>query len=185
MTAPFSLLYVPGRPVVRGDAAATAAIAKGTAVFNQLLPPRVDNTYRGSRLALWLFGLLLFMRSAMSLNAIVNGAAVASSADGIPLDRFTAAGAQTVVALFALLGLSHFMLCLLGVLVLVRYRGLVPLVFVLFLLEYLARRLVLQVVPIARIGTPPGVYVNLALLAVTIVGLALSLRTRGGRPAPG
>jgi len=152
-------------------------------MFNQLLPQRVDNTYRGYKLALWLFGLLMFMKVAIGLNSIFNGYAVASSADGIPLDTFTSAGAQTVVSLFALLGLSHLVICLVGILVLVRYRALVPLMFALLLLQHLSRTLILQIIPIARTGTPPGSAVNLVLLALMIVGLALSVRRQGNLQA--
>jgi hypothetical protein len=148
-------------------------------MFNQLFPQRIDNTYRGHKLALWLFGLILFMRVVMSLNSIFNGYIVASSADGIPLDTFPSAAARTVVSLFALLGLSNFMICLLGVLALVRYRSMVPLMFALFLLQQLSGRVILLLSPIVRTGTPHGFYVNLILLALMIVGLALSLRRKG------
>lgn len=144
-------------------------------MFDRLFPQLVDNTYRGYKLALWLFALLVFMKVAMSLNSIFNGYMVASSADGIPLDTFTSAGARTVVSLFALLGLSHLMICLLCILVLTRYRSLVPLMFALLLLEHLSRKLILLFLPIVRTGTPPGFFVNLVLLAVMMVGLALSL----------
>lgn len=147
-------------------------------MFNPLFPQRVDNTYRGYKLALWLFGLLVLMKLAISLNSIFNGYSVASSADGIPLDTFTSAGAQAVVSLFALLGLAHLMICLLCILVLVRYRTLIPFMFALLLLEYLGRKLILHFLPIAKTGTPPGFIVNLVLLALMIVGLALSLRSR-------
>ncbi len=148
-------------------------------MFNQLLPQRIDNTYRGYKLALWLFALLLFMKITMSLNSIFNAYSVASSADGIPLDTYTSAAARTVVSLFALLGLSHFMICLLCILVLARYRSMIPFMFALLLLEYLSRKLILQFLPIIRTATPPGFYVNLVLLALMIVGLALSLRRQG------
>ena len=148
-------------------------------MIGQLLPQPIDNAYRGHKLALWLFALLLFMRVAMSVNSIFNPSDVASSADGIPLHAYPPAAARTVVSLFALLGLSHLMICLLGILVLVRYRSMIPLIFALFLLEYLSRRLILLFSPIIRTGTPPGFYVNLVLLAVMLLGLALSLRSRG------
>lgn len=147
-------------------------------MFNQLLPRHFDNTYHGYKPALWLFALVVFMKVAMSLNSIFNGYPVATSADGIPLDTFPSGAARTVVSLFALLGLSHFMFCLLGILVLVRYRSMIPFMFGLLLLESLSRRLILQFVPIVKTGTPPGFYVNLGLLAVMIVGLALSLRSQ-------
>ena len=105
-------------------------------MFNQILPRQVDNTYRGYKLALWLFGLVLFMKIAMSLNSIFNGYSVASSADGIPIDTYPSAAARTVISLFALLGLSNFVICLLCTLVLLRYRSMIPLMFALFLLQY-------------------------------------------------
>ena len=152
-------------------------------MLNQLLPRQVDNTYHGYKLALWLFALVVFMKVPMSLNSIFNGYMVASSADGIPLDTFTSAGARTVVSLFALLGLSRLMICLLCILVLARYRSMVPLMFALLLLEHLSRKLILFVMPIARTGTPPGFFINLALVALMIVGLILSLRNQDNSPA--
>jgi hypothetical protein len=145
---------------------------------DQFLPQRVDNTYRGYKLALWLFALVVVMKIAMSLNSIFNGYMVASSADGIPLDTFPSAAAQTVVSLFAIWGLAHLMICLLCILVLARYRSMVPLMLALLLLEHLSRRLILQFLPIVRTGTPPGFFVNLILLALMIAGLALSLRSQ-------
>ena len=146
-------------------------------MLNQLLPRHVDNTYHGYKLALWLFGLVVFMKASISLNAIFNGRLVASSADGIPLDTFTPAGAQAVISLFAAWGLSQFVICLLCTLVLARYRALVPFMFGLLLVEHLSRRLIFQVMPIVRTGAPPGFFVNLALLTLMVVGLALSLRS--------
>jgi hypothetical protein len=155
-----------------------------TAVLtDRLLPQRVDNRYRGYKLALWLFALVVVMKVAMSLNSIFNGHMVASSADGIPLDTFPPAAAQTVVSLFAIWGLAHLMICLLCILVLARYRSMVPLMFALLLLEHLSRKLVLLFLPIVRTGTPPGFFVNLALLALMVVGLALSLRSHDSPPA--
>jgi hypothetical protein len=76
-------------------------------MFEQLLPRRVDNAYLGSRFALWLFGLLLFMKTSIGVGTIVNGRNAAISADGIPLDSFGPAGAQAFVAIFAAWGLAQ------------------------------------------------------------------------------
>ncbi|HUP62417.1 MAG TPA: hypothetical protein VNA69_18575 [Thermoanaerobaculia bacterium] len=144
-------------------------------MLDRLLPPTFDNTYSGHNVALWLFGLLVFMKAAMSLSSIFSGESVASSADGIPLDTYPPAAARTIVSLFALFGLSLLVLCALSVLVLVRYRSMVPLMYVLFLLEHAGRKLILQFLPIVRTGQPPAFAINLAILALTIIGLALSL----------
>ena len=99
----------------------------------------------------------------------------------IPPVRGIAADAWAARADFALWGLSQFMLCLLSILVLARYRSMIPFMFALLLLEYSSRKLILHFLPVVKIGTPPGFYVNLILLALMIVGLALSLWSRGNR----
>jgi len=150
-----------------------------TSWLDRILPPSVDNTYRGRRLALGLLGALVAVRVVMGANSIVNGSSVASSADGIPLDMFPPAAAGTVVALFSLVGLSHLIIGLLGVLVLVRYRALIPFIFALILLDHAAGELILQAMPIATSGTPPGGAINLGLFALELTGFALSLWDRG------
>jgi hypothetical protein len=148
-------------------------------MINQLLPQRIDNTYRGHKLALWLFALVVSVKLLQGLTSIFNGYYVAVAADGIPLDTYSPAAAQTVVALFALLGLSRLIMSLLCVLALVRYRSAIPFMFALLMLDYLARQLILHFVPIVRTGTAPGLVVNLVLFSLMIVGLALSLWSRG------
>jgi hypothetical protein len=152
-------------------------------MLDQLLPRRLDNAYRGHRVAIWLFALVVSVHAGQGLMSTFNGYYAASGPDAIPLDTYPPAAAQTVVSLFALLGLWRLVVCLLCVVALVRYRTMIPLMFALLVLEYLSRRVILQFLPIARSGTPPGSVVNLGLLAVMIVGLALSLRP--GRPTAG
>lgn len=147
-------------------------------MLEKLLPRNVDNTYHGYRIALWFFTAVVLMKLLISLNCIFNGRTVASSADGIPLDTFALDCARMVVNDFALWGLAQLMLCLVCLVVLVRYRALVSLMFVMLLLEFLARKLILHVLPIVTTGTPPGVFVNLALLTLMVAGLALSLWRR-------
>lgn len=150
-------------------------------MFGKLFPRPIDNTYRGYKAALWLFGLVVAVRIVQSVLIIFNGYSVARDADGIPLDTFPPAAAQTVVALFALSALYRLILSLLCALVLVRYRRAIPLMFAVLLLNYLAAQLILRLLPLASTGTPPGPVVNLITLALVFVGLALSLRSRGVR----
>ena len=152
-------------------------------MLNRFLPRCIDNTYQGHRIALWLLGLLILMKGGIGLSTIFNGRSAAISADGIPLDTFTSAGEQAFVAIFAAWGLSQLMLNLIGLVVLVRYRAVVPFMFVLLLLEHLARKGIFLILPIPRTGAPPGFFINLALVALMIVGLALSLwRKDGAQP---
>lgn len=76
-----------------------------------------------------------------------------------------------------LLPKRQLMICLVCVLVLVRYRTMIPAMFAVLLVHQLSRHVVFHFLPFARTGTPPGPAMNLALLAVMIVGLVLSLRS--------
>ncbi len=147
-------------------------------MFDKLLPQHIDNTYRGYKVALWLFGLVLGVRITQSVFVIFNGYSTAKDADGIPLDTYTPAASQTLLALFAQGALSRLIVSLLCVLVLVRYRSAIPFMFVLLLLNYLASLVIFQFVPLVRTGTPPGPIVNMMMFALMIIGLALSLRSR-------
>jgi hypothetical protein len=83
------------------------------------------------------------------------------------------------LSLFALWGLAHLTISLLCIVVLLRYRALIPLMLALLLLEQASRKLLVQVTPIIKTGTPPGSWVNLVLIALLLIGLVLSLRSRG------
>jgi hypothetical protein len=151
-------------------------------VFDRLLPRPIDNRYSGSKVALWLFGLVVFVHVLQSVLVLVNGYSVAQSADGIPLETYPAAAAQTVLALFMLGSLRRLVISLICAVVLFRYRSAVPLMFVGLGLSYLGGQVIFQFVPIVRVGTPPGLVMNLVMFGLTVVGFALS---RGARKSDG
>lgn len=147
-------------------------------ILGRLFPARIDDAYQGSKIALWILGLMVAVRTMQSVMILFNGSSIAQSADGIPLDTYPAAAAQTIVALFALSAVNRLLISLICVVVLVRYRRAVPLMFVILLLTYTAGQLVGRVYPIVRVGQPPAGIVNLTLLGLTILGLVLSLWKR-------
>jgi hypothetical protein len=152
-------------------------------MFSSILPPSIDNTYRGNKLALWIFGLVIAVRLLQSVMIIFNGHSIAMSVDGIPLDTFSATAAQTVVTMFALSGVSRLVIALLCALALLRYRSAVPFMFAVLMLGYLASSLVLWFLPLAGVGSPPGPGVNEASFVLMIVGFALSLWKRRAHSA--
>jgi hypothetical protein len=148
-----------------------------------IFPRQIDNKFRGQRLALWLFVPIVVLRLGIGAGSVFNTHEAVVSADGIPLSTFNTAGADTVIALFSLLGLFHLLLGLLGVLALVRYRALVPLLYLLFLVQALSNKLLLLIHPIARAGGQGGSLVALTVLALTVIGLVLCVVGRSDRSA--
>ena len=154
-------------------------------MLERIFPRQIDNRFSGYRAGLWLFALFVAVKLVMTVNSILNPRAVASGPDAIPLDSYSAGGAETVIRLFSLLALGQLALVVLGVVALVRYRAMIPLLYLLLLAEHLGRRAIGVLHPIDRTGgSPVGLYINLALLAVLVVGLGLSLLTRPAAGAP-
>ncbi len=147
-------------------------------IVNRFFPQPIDNRYSGSKVALWLFGLIVLIHILQSVLIIVNGHSIAQSADGIPLETYPPAAAQTILAILAVSSLRRLFISLICAVVLFRYRSAVPLMFVVLGLNYLGGQVIFQFIPIIRVGTPPGVVVNLIMFGLTIVGLALSLWKR-------
>ena len=157
-----------------------------TSLLGRLWPKQLDNRFGGHRGALWLLGVYVAVKLAMSLNSIFNTAAVAGGADGIPLDSFGPAAAREVLTLFALVGLGQLALALLAAAALIRYRAMVPLMLLTLLGEGVARRLIVQSSePVRTAAGSGGFWINIGLLALLALSLILSLMPRKERPIPG
>ncbi|WP_242101596.1 MULTISPECIES: hypothetical protein [unclassified Lysobacter] len=140
----------------------------------EMLFPRIaDNRYPGRRLGLWLFGLMP-LKIAMGLNVMVNAPEVAQTADGVPVSSFGAAAAAAFSFVFAAWGLGQLVLGLASLVVLLRYRSLVPLAFLLLLIEQSGRMSLRLLWPVQRIDAP-GSTINLVLVALLALGFILSI----------
>lgn len=145
-----------------------------------IFPKQLDNHFEGYRPALWLLSFLVGLKLVMSFNSIMFTAKIASTADGFPLASYGGDGARAVLMLFAMVALGQLALAAVGLIALIRYRSMVPLVFLLLSCEQIGRFFIGRAYAIDRSQlVPAGAYVNLALLALMVLGLALSLRRTG------
>ena len=142
----------------------------------RLFPTRLDNDgYRGHVAALWLFGLFLLLRLIMGVNGAINTTAIATG-DGLRLDQ---GGGETILLLFRSLSLAQLPLVAIGAVALWRWRAMVPFLYLVLLADQIVRRLVALANPVSRTDAAAvGIGINLALLALLLVGLALSLWNR-------
>ena len=146
-------------------------------MLKDLFPAVADNRYRGRAPGLWLFALLT-AKFGMGLNVMLNAPKVAEAADGIPVSSFGATAASAFLFVFAAWGLGQLLLGVGTVIVLVRYRSLVPLMFLVMLVEQVGRKLLHQRWAAERVGTQTGLVINGIFIGVIVVGLVLSLWRR-------
>jgi hypothetical protein len=152
-------------------------------MFATLFPRVADNRYPGQRLGLWLFALML-AKIAMGVNVMINAPDVAQSADGVRVATFGAEAAAAFAFVFAAWGLAQLVLGLASLVVLLRYRSLVPLAFLALLVEQGGRMLLRVHWPVDRVATAPGGAINLAFTAILVVGFVLSLWRPAARGTP-
>ena len=140
----------------------------------RLFPARIDNAYAGSRVSIVLLAALLLIKGVIAFNSMALGRMVAGDADGIPLASYPADAASAIISMYGAWGAAMLVLCGFGVLVLVRYRAMVPLMFLLLLAEQFLRWVSDVAHPISM-NASAGSAINLTFFAALAVGLVLSL----------
>lgn len=144
-----------------------------------ILPPVVTNVFPGRRLALWLFVPLMLVTLWRSQHHLLAADGGAQSIAHIPLNAYSEPAAATIVGLFALWGLSQLILAFLQLLVLLRYRSMIPLFYLLSLIEYSVRATYIPAFrPIPTTATAPGAVINVPIAAVSLALLLLSIWPR-------
>lgn len=141
-------------------------------IFEILLPAKVDNVLRGSQIPLYVFALLAILGTVRSLIHVFSSDGGAGSIAGMDL---TVQGADGIIFAFALWGSSQLLFALIQLLVVFRYRSLVPFMWVMSALEVLLRELVGKMKPVTFAHTPPGAIGNQILLPLAVFMLVLSL----------
>jgi hypothetical protein len=150
-------------------------------MLSRIFPGRVDNRFRGRTLALWLFVPLALLKLALGLVHILRADGGAQSVSTIPLDTYPAGASQNVIALMARMGAEQVLLGLLFLVVLLRYRALVPLMFLLAVAHYELSQVVATMKPLALAGVSGAATMHMVIGVVSIAGLLLSLSGRGYR----
>lgn len=162
-------------------------------MLNRLFPKQIGNSYRGHWLGIPLLAVVVFIKGWQAVLTVYDTHNILMNGDGIPLDSYGAAASETVVAASALLAFNVLVIAVLGGVALIRYRTMIPFMFLVQLIVQLGSRVLLAVNPIARTavtslefaGHPIGFYVNFAILAATVIGFILSLVSRPESPARG
>jgi hypothetical protein len=145
-------------------------------VLRHIFPKQIDNAYRGYGLAIAMLVPLVLLNLIIGANSIFMTRKVAEI-DGFALEAFGRLGEAAVLSMFALTGLLQLNFALLCVVVLIRYRAMLPLIYLFLLFEHVGRMVLLRVNPIERVVSEggSGVPLNLIFLAALLIGFALSV----------
>jgi hypothetical protein len=144
-------------------------------MLNRIFPKVVDNEYKGAKIALWVFTVLAIVSTARSLIHFLAPDGGAGIIAGLDLSK----GGDNIVFAFGLWGLSQLIYALIQLLVAFRYRKLIPLFYLILLVETLGRMAVgAMKPPVLLQGTPPGGIANYVLLPLSMILLVLSLDAR-------
>lgn len=161
-------------------------------MLSRLFPKHADNAYRGHWLGAVLLAVVVAVKGLQGIVSMAMTAEIAKGADGIDVSQLNAAGVADLMLSIALIGFYIVVVNLIGAVVLIRWRALVPLMLLVELIVQVGARIVIDMHPIPRLaapehgfaGHPVGFYVNLVLLALTVLGLVLSLTGKRYRDAP-
>lgn len=137
------------------------------------LLPANPALYDGPLLSFWVavaWLCVITVRSCIHLLATDGGAQSIAT-----IDVTTVAGGSNIVAVFGQWGAIQLLLALLLWVLLLRWRGTVPLVMLVFTLEPVLRGLAGHLKPVTTMGTAPGAALNWFVLPVMAFFFYLSL----------
>ena len=147
-------------------------------MMNVLLPDVADNTLKAHRITYWVLWIYVFksmFAGAVHMFASDGGA---QSIGSVKLDGFTQEGADSVVTMFGLWGMEQFVIGFIVLVILLRYKSLLPLAWAVYAIEYAGRALSHTFTPgLDTEHTPPGVMLDTLLVPLSIAMLVLAIYT--------
>lgn len=143
----------------------------------KIFPKNINNDYKGYAIAAYVFMIYSMISIARSCVHFFSPDGGARSIAHIDLSQ----GGENIIFVFALWGASQLILAFIQLLVSVRYKSLLPFMYILLFLEYCFRALLGIMKPLvfeAGAGTPPGGYLDKIMIPLALIMLMLSLMTK-------
>lgn len=141
-------------------------------IFDILLPAQIDNTIRGTKIPFYIFTLYAIISTVRSCIHLLSSDGGAGTIAGMDL---SVAGADGIIFAFALWGSSQLLFAMIQLLAVIRYRSLIPFMWLMLALEILLRELVGKMKPVTFAYTPPGAIGNQIILPLAVVMVVWSL----------
>ncbi len=147
-------------------------------MLKTLFPKVADNNYKGHKIAKWVLMIYVFksfFSGSVHLFAPDGGA---QSIASIALDQFTQGGSDTVITIFGMWGLEQLVIGIIAVVILLRYKSLIPMLWCVYAIEYTLRGIAHFFTPgVYSVSTPPGALADKLLIPLAILMLLIALFT--------
>ncbi|MDP3306043.1 MAG: hypothetical protein Q8S15_08215 [Erysipelotrichaceae bacterium] len=143
-------------------------------MIHRIFPSSADNHYYGHKIADLFFTFIAIVSLGRSLIHVFlpdGGAGVIAGLD-LSLSQ------ENIVFAFGLWGVSQVIYALIQLLVAFRYKSLIPLMYILLIVETLGRMMIGVIKPPILFHTPPGGIGNWLLLPIAMIMLYLSLKEK-------
>jgi hypothetical protein len=147
-------------------------------MIKYLFPNSIGNDYKGNKIPLYLFYLVTSFTIIRSVIHIFSPDGGAQSIATIPLHLYPKNASDTIIHLFAQWGLSQLLLGLLYIVVLIKYRSLIPLMYLFLVVEYSIRLFLGFYKPFVLAGIAPGGVGNYFLVPFFVVMYILSVQQK-------
>ncbi len=145
-------------------------------MWNKLFPKTVENEYKGHILGLTLLVIYTFKSFLSGVIHMFASDGGAQSIASVALDQFSGGGAESVITMFGLWGMEQFVIGLIVLVVITRYRGLIPMMALVYVIEYAGRMAIPLFTPgLVTAHTPPGASAAIVLVPLTVTMLILTL----------
>jgi hypothetical protein len=147
---------------------------KTISILKVIFPDKIDNTFYGGKIPLFVFYIITAITIWRSQHHLFAPDSGAQSIATIPLNLFSESAQMAVIGSFALWGLSQLIIAFLYLLVCIKYKSLIPLMYLLLVFEYSMRAFYIgNFKPIPFEGTAPGAVGNLPTIFVSLTMLVI------------
>lgn len=141
-------------------------------MMEQIFPKQADQSYFGHQAAYYIFAAIAITSLIRSLIHVFLPDGGAGVIAGLNLTL----GGENIVFAFGLWGVSQTIYAFIQLLVAFRYKSLIPLMYVLLIMETLGRMMIGIIKPPILQSVPPGGYANWIILPLAIFMLYLSFK---------
>ena len=145
-------------------------------MIKYLFPDSVDDDYKGNKVPFYLLYPVTAFTVIRSIIHLVSPDGGAQSIANIPLQLYVKNASDTIIHLFAEWGLSQLLFGLLYIVVLIKYKSLIPLMYLILVIEYSIRLFLGFYKPIVLEGYAPGGVGNYFLVPLFIIMFILTLK---------